>query len=1066
MQILSRALAGMLVLFLAVTARAQTNVTLFTEDFEGAFPGAWTVGDRNADYGISHWGDVGYTFGGVGTASGMWKGYCAATNSVDNRPGYGGTPLNPTYAKGMASFMQRTVDLTDYYTASLTFKSYVKSLNPGLDFCRVFVNDTVVWQQSSADSGWISSTNISLDAYVGKNNVTIRFSFASDNATPRMGWFLDDIVLTASRSTTADLAIENLAMQNPYLARNGNPSDMQFSVVLSRKSTSLRAQPATVTYFLSPSGLPNDAQNVAIGTNTLALTMAAGGSTTVTLDGSQLAQLTAPATFFSSPTNYILAHIQLNGGILNDPNDANNWTAIPVTVDDYADDFAGATAIAVNRDVSGRIGSDNDVDAFRFTVRAGYEYLLDVQFNSLEEGLLDFFDTNQVWLASAADDWGDGRTATYEFDPASQATVSVITNVTAATIDTVYTNTVTETRSVTFTNVIAIDTNLSLTVTNTLTFTNSFTIVYTNHTSGFTTNFTSVTNGAIGTYYLKMSGAHGCTGAYTLHVYEVPATAIGSSADVAAQSATLDLGLGNTCGKHPRGLRYEVYNDGPAFSNGVYSVEVWLSDPHVPLGHYLVPLTLDDGQTLTVNATQAQLAGLTVPDDLAQADYDVFLRILPVLGPDDPDTSDNTVTGNTLAAPCSLVVVSGRVTAAKATGPVCGGIAIVLSGDGGTFTNRTLSNGTYAQEVPYGWSGTICAVDATAGGFLPLSIACNALLADQSGQNFVRLAPCTIAGRVVQSGNNAAVAGATLTFRGAGAFAGITNSLISDGSGSYVKTLPCGWYGTVTATVGSGHFAQPMLTYQNLAGSKTGQNFIWTPPPTISGRVTVKGSATGVPNVTVSASNGGGSFATGVNGAWTVTVPYGWTGVVSVALAGGGTFTPPNKPYASAVKANVAGVAFTWTAPAAHIVHGSAWTSIGSGAMTTVGAAVAREASVATSATTPLLRTAGTARWRGQDADRVRAAAQVLTLSLAEGQPAIVLPEPAVAPSDRSVTVLTTDAWKTLAAGAGADVGLVQNADGTLVPVALLPGVSLSGVATLENDGSEVVLTWDLTLAR
>ncbi|NWG09936.1 MAG: hypothetical protein HXX80_06520, partial [Nitrososphaerales archaeon] len=60
--------------------------TIFTEDFEGGFGNGingWSVGDDEPSGTTAYWNDVNSAFGGEGTHSGSWKAYCAGT-------GYGG----------------------------------------------------------------------------------------------------------------------------------------------------------------------------------------------------------------------------------------------------------------------------------------------------------------------------------------------------------------------------------------------------------------------------------------------------------------------------------------------------------------------------------------------------------------------------------------------------------------------------------------------------------------------------------------------------------------------------------------------------------------------------------------------------------------------------------------------------------------------------------------------------------------------------------------------------------------------------------------------------------------
>ena len=112
-------------LFAPPHARAQTN--LFTEGFEGAFPGAsWTVGDSNASSGLVFWDDVNSAYGSIAARTGGWKGYCA---------GISNTVFNPTatYSNNMLAYMSRTVNLAGFTGANVEFWYAIPSIETCCD---------------------------------------------------------------------------------------------------------------------------------------------------------------------------------------------------------------------------------------------------------------------------------------------------------------------------------------------------------------------------------------------------------------------------------------------------------------------------------------------------------------------------------------------------------------------------------------------------------------------------------------------------------------------------------------------------------------------------------------------------------------------------------------------------------------------------------------------------------------------------------------------------------------------------------------------------------------------
>jgi len=170
-----------------------------------------------------------------------------------------------------------------------------------------------------------------------------------------------------------------------------------------------------------------------------------------------------------------------------------------------------------------------------------------------------------------------------------------------------------------------------------------------------------------------------------------------------------------------------------------------------------------------------------------------------------------------------------------------------------------------------------------------------------------------ISGKVTKSGTRTGVAGVTITFSGS------IGTAITDVGGNYCMSVPYKWSGTATASFGSGGFAKPTILYRSLTSARTGQNYIWSPPPMISGKVTKSGTSKGVAGVTITASNGGATTITDASGYYALEVPYNWTGKVTPSWAGSGTFSPGSKAFTVKVTANKAGQNFTWKAPVASI---------------------------------------------------------------------------------------------------------------------------------------------------
>jgi len=163
-----------------------------------------------------------------------------------------------------------------------------------------------------------------------------------------------------------------------------------------------------------------------------------------------------------------------------------------------------------------------------------------------------------------------------------------------------------------------------------------------------------------------------------------------------------------------------------------------------------------------------------------------------------------------------------------------------------------------------------------------------------------------ISGMVTRSDTKNGLADVTI------AFSGGIGTVTTDDSGNYSNTVPYNWSGTVTASFDSGGFIKSNLTYKVLKANKTKQNFVWSPDPVVSGRVTRSSTKQGMAGVTISASNNGGIATTDLGGNFSLTVPYNWTGVVTPSVADSGKFKPAGKSFRKIIK-NATKQNFTWT---------------------------------------------------------------------------------------------------------------------------------------------------------
>lgn len=299
-----------------------------------------------------------------------------------------------------------------------------------------------------------------------------------------------------------------------------------------------------------------------------------------------------------------------------------------------------------------------------------------------------------------------------------------------------------------------------------------------------------------------------------------------------------------------------------------------------------------------------------------------------------------------------------------------------------------------------------------------------------------------ISGKITKYGTRTGVAGVVIQFSNGG------GSATTDVNGNYSAVLPYNWTGRATPTYsGGGTFTATYRLYTRLILNKTLQNYTWTPPPVISGRITRTGTSTGVAGVSIVFS-GVGTAVTDLNGYYTLSVPKNWTGTARPSPASGGTFTPVSRSY-TRVLSNKTAQNFTWRAPVPLVV---------------VHASVAADG--ASTAPVLLLRSAGTARWSGDAVDAVRQAAEILSIRMAVNGPEVQLPVAVADPADETATLGVEPAMQSVTNPSGGDAVTVRNIGGTPTPEAPLPGTFVQGTVTLTASGDDLFLTWDLGLFR
>jgi hypothetical protein len=202
----------------------SSSTTIFSEDFEGAFPSTnWWVGDDDANNGYDYWDDVANRAYG-----GTWSGWCAA---VGTKPD--GTPNTNTwtYDNYMKAYLSRRAgapfDARSWDIAFLTYRVwyYTESNFDHLDLS--VTGDGSNWggifqyKDNSLSTGdWVLTGNsggwqyrigrVPESTSAGKvytSSFNIGYYFQSNSSITREGAYLDDIALKVYDITTDEVSI-------------------------------------------------------------------------------------------------------------------------------------------------------------------------------------------------------------------------------------------------------------------------------------------------------------------------------------------------------------------------------------------------------------------------------------------------------------------------------------------------------------------------------------------------------------------------------------------------------------------------------------------------------------------------------------------------------------------------------------------------------------------------------------------------------------------------------------------------------------------------------------------
>jgi len=166
-----------------IGTKAGTPATIFYEDFEGAWPGSWIVYDSNEANGYDYWGD--YYDTTHPAHQGSWDGYCADM---------GAHPVGCGYDDNMDAYMYRNVSLSGYSSVTLSYW-YWLSCEYNYDYLDVTYFDGS-WHYIDQHTGNISVWQYS-SVSIPTSAIYVGLHFHSDGSICNYpGAFVDQVQLT------------------------------------------------------------------------------------------------------------------------------------------------------------------------------------------------------------------------------------------------------------------------------------------------------------------------------------------------------------------------------------------------------------------------------------------------------------------------------------------------------------------------------------------------------------------------------------------------------------------------------------------------------------------------------------------------------------------------------------------------------------------------------------------------------------------------------------------------------------------------------------------------------
>jgi hypothetical protein len=302
---------------------AQT--TIFSDGFEGSFPGTWYIGNDGGLGGYT-WGDNNYW-----AYAGSWSAFCCDSSN-------GSLNGANTYKNDRHTYMEkRGVSFSSFTSCSLKFRLKMNT-ESGYDPFTVNVRDqSGSWHQVYIRSGsnptWPNwdSVKLNLSSFAGQTGLYIQFRFDSDASvvpSAPAGVWVDEVYCIGRGSTnSADLAMSNLTFLPTPINQGAHPTSVTFRVT--NNGPANLASPNTrvlVDYYLSTDQTLNTGTDTWFGSTGMDLTLNSGSYTDISLSSTGLSYITIPAS--QTPGYYyVFSKIRHDSpSTLTDPTPGNDYT--------------------------------------------------------------------------------------------------------------------------------------------------------------------------------------------------------------------------------------------------------------------------------------------------------------------------------------------------------------------------------------------------------------------------------------------------------------------------------------------------------------------------------------------------------------------------------------------------------------------------------------------------------------------------------------------------------------------------------------------------------------------